>query len=260
MADAGLLGRLLWHELLTTDLAAAEAFYSSIVGWTITPHDGVPMRYPMWTRPDGVPVGGAMALTDDLKAHGVPPHWMVYVGTPDIEETSAHIERLGGSALMPVEDVPTVGRVRVMRDPQGAGIGLYQPLNPPQRPEAVAQPGDLSWIELMTADTAAALTFYQALFGWQPIQAVDMGPMGTYQTFGRHLGPIGGMMRKPAALAHVPPHWGLYFRVPDVAAAAARVTAQGGKILNGPMEVPDGSRIVNCMDPQGAAFSLYHKS
>jgi predicted enzyme related to lactoylglutathione lyase len=210
----------------------------------------------MWTRPDGVSVGGAMALTDEMKGHGVPPHWMVYVGTADIEATSAHVERLGGGALMPIEDVPAVGRVRAMRDPQGAAFGLYQPLNP-QRPEAVAQLGDLSWIELMTTDPPAALTFYQTLFGWQPIQTVDMGPMGIYQTFGRHLGPIGGMMRKPPHMAQVPSHWGVYFRVPDVAAAASRVTAAGGQILNGPMEVPDGSRIVTCMDPQGVVFSLH---
>jgi predicted enzyme related to lactoylglutathione lyase len=158
---------------------------------------------------------------------------------------------------MPIEDVPTVGRVRAMRDPLGAAFGLYEPLNPPRLPEAVAQPGDLCWIELMTTDAPAALAFYQALFGWQGITAFDMGPMGVYQTFGRHLGAIGGMMRKPPQLSHVPPHWGLYFRVPDVGAAAARVTAHGGTILNGPMDVPDGTRIVQCMDPQGVAFALH---
>jgi predicted enzyme related to lactoylglutathione lyase len=49
----------------------------------------------------------------------------------------------------------------------------------------------------------------------------------------------------------------VYFRVPDVDAAAERITAAGGRILNGPMEVPGGDRIVNAMDPQGAAFGLH---
>lgn len=66
------------------------------------------------------------------------------------------------------------------------------------------------------------------------------------------------MMKKPAEMAPVPPHWGLYFRVPDVHARAERVKANGGKILNGPMEVPGGDWVVNCMDPQGAFFSLHH--
>jgi predicted enzyme related to lactoylglutathione lyase len=64
-------------------------------------------------------------------------------------------------------------------------------------------------------------------------------------------------MNKPKEMAHVPPHWGIYFRVPDVDAAAERVKSNGGQVLNGPMDVPGGDRVVNCMDPQGAFFSLH---
>jgi predicted enzyme related to lactoylglutathione lyase len=65
------------------------------------------------------------------------------------------------------------------------------------------------------------------------------------------------MMNKPPEMAQVPPNWAIYFRVPDLDAAVERIKASGGQILNGPMEVPDGDRIVNAMDPQGAAFSLH---
>jgi hypothetical protein len=57
----------------------------------------------------------------------------------------------------------------------------------------------------------------------------------------------------------VPPNWGIYYRVSEINAAAERVTANGGQVLNGPMEVPGGDHIVNCLDPQGAAFSLHAK-
>jgi predicted enzyme related to lactoylglutathione lyase len=87
---------------------------------------------------------------------------------------------------------------------------------------------------------------------------MDMGPMGKYHMFGRAF-PLGGMMNRPAELAQVPPNWGIYFRVDEIKAAAERVTTNGGQILNGPMEVPGGDFIVNCMDPQGAAFSLHAK-
>jgi predicted enzyme related to lactoylglutathione lyase len=66
-------------------------------------------------------------------------------------------------------------------------------------------------------------------------------------------------MNKPAEMAQVPPNWGLYFRVSALDAAIGRVKAGGGQILNGPMEVPGGDTIANCMDPQGAAFSLHQK-
>jgi predicted enzyme related to lactoylglutathione lyase len=187
-----------------------------------------------------------------------PPHWGFYVGVSKLEDAVSKIERLGGSALSPVIDVPEVGRMRTMKDPQGAAFSVYEPASSPKQPEREAELGQLSWIELMTTDPDAALKFYTELFGWRPDEAMDMGEMGKYQMFSRSF-MLGGMMKKPPALAQVPPHWGLYFRVPDVHAAAERAKANGGQVLNGPMEVPGGDWIVNCMDPQGAAFSMHHK-
>jgi hypothetical protein len=67
------------------------------------------------------------------------------------------------------------------------------------------------------------------------------------------------MMKKPKEMANVPPHWAIYFRVPDITSAVERIKAKGGTVINGPMEVPGGDMIVNAMDPQGAAFSLHAK-
>ena len=52
------------------------------------------------------------------------------------------------------------------------------------------------------------------------------------------------------------PHWLYYINVDAVDAAIARVSEAGGKVINGPMEVPGGSWIVQCLDPQGAMFAL----
>jgi predicted enzyme related to lactoylglutathione lyase len=146
----------------------------------------------------------------------------------------------------------------MMKDPQGAAFYIIQPAPAGERPET-AEIGEASWHELMTTDAPAAMKFYSEVFGWQPGEAMDMGPMGKYYMFNRPHGAIGGMMNKPPEMAHVPPHWMIYFRVPDIDAAADRVTVNGGKILNGPMEVPGGDRIVNAVDPQGAAFSLHER-
>ncbi len=129
----------------------------------------------------------------------------------------------------------------------------------PLPPEAAAEIGEASWHELMTTDAEAALRFYREVFGWQPIEPHDMGPAGKYYMFNRPHGAIGGMMNKPPEMAQVPSNWQIYFRVPDINAAADRIKANGGQILNGPMEVPGGDWIVNAMDPQGAAFALHVK-
>ena len=189
-----------------------------------------------------------------------PPFWAMYVGVNKLEDAAAHVKKLGGKELSPVIDIPTIGRMQMMTDPQGAAFYIYEPdPKAPQLPEGAPQVGEGSWHELMTTDAPAALKFYTELFGWTPGETMDMGPMGKYYMFNRPHGMIGGMMNKSPEMAHVPPNWQIYFLVPDIDAAAERIKANGGQILNGPMEVPGGDQVLNAMDPQGAAFSLHAK-
>lgn len=252
--DSPLLGRPLWYELMTTDAKAAEGFYDTVIGWTSAPFTGATQPYTIFSRAAETPVAGLMERPAGVKA---PPFWAMYVGAPNLETAASHVKRLGGRECSPVIDVPAVGRMQMVQDPQGAAFYLFQPASEQQMPEGEPQVGDASWHELMTTDMPAALGFYQDVFGWQAADAIDMGPMGKYQMFNRPRGTIGGMMNKPAEMAQIPSHWQIYFRVPDIDAAVQRIGANGGKVMNGPMEVPGGDRIVNAMDPQGAAFSLH---
>jgi uncharacterized protein len=256
VATSTLLGRPLWYELITTDMKAAETFYKTVVGWKTAPFKDSPQPYTMFNRGGDIPVAGVMPRPDGMNA---PPFWAMYVGVPKLEEGAAHIKRLGGKECSPVIEVPTVGRMQMMTDPQGAAFYIYEPANTNQRPEAAPEIGEGSWHELMTTDAPAALKFYSDVFGWQPSETMDMGEMGKYYMFNRPHGMIGGMMNTPPQMAQVPPNWQIYFRVPDINAAIERIKANGGQILNGPMEVPGGDWIVNAMDPQGAAFSLHAK-
>lgn len=254
MADPSILGRPLWYELMTNDVDAAKKFYAPVVGWTVTPFEGGAQPYDIWVR-DGVPIGGVMQIPAGMN---FPPHWGMYIGVPSLEEGVSRVERLGGSALSPVIEVPGVGRMRTMKDPQGAAFSIYEPASPPQQQEAEPRPGDVSWLELYTTNAEAALKFYTELFGWRHSESMDMGAMGKYHMFARTFA-LGGMMNKPPEMVQAPSYWGLYFLVPDVHAGAERVKTHGGKVLNGPMQVPGGDWIVNCMDPQGGTFSLHHR-
>jgi predicted enzyme related to lactoylglutathione lyase len=255
-ATSTLLGRPIWYELMTTDMKAAESFYKTVVGWTTEPFKESKEPYTILNRSGNVGVGGMMTKPAEVKA---PPFWGMYIGVPKLEDTVAQITRLGGKTHTEMMSIPNVGRMQLMMDPQGAACYIMEPARSEQRPEGAPEIGDASWIELMTTDMNAALKFYEQVFHWQPGESMDMGPMGKYQIFKRPHGQIGGMMNKPKEMANIPPHWQIYFRVPDVDAAAERVKAAGGKILNGPMDVPDGDRVLNAMDPQGAAFGLHSK-
>ena len=84
------------------------------------------------------------------------------------------------------------------------------------------------------------------------------GGDGQEHIFGRKFD-LGGMMNKMPEMKDVPPHWSFTSVWPDVKKSGDVVKANGGQVLNGPMEVPGGDWIINCMDPQGAMFSLHHK-
>jgi len=154
--------------------------------------------------------------------------------------------------------VPGVGRMQTIRDPQGAVISLLEPAAPPTAPVVPAPVGGVSWVELMTTEAEAALQFYGAVFGWVRTESMDMGGGVTYHMFGQSADhSMGGVIAFTPDMTGMPPNWGLYFRVPDLEAAVARATTRGAQVLNGPMDVPGNSRIVNLLDPQGAAFSLH---
>jgi uncharacterized protein len=248
------LGRPLWYELMTTDMNAAETFYKKVVGWTSAPFEGTPQPYSIFGRSAEAPVAGVLKTPEGVNA---PPFWAMYVGVPKLEEVRDQITRLGGSEGSPVTEVPKVGRMQLMKDPQGAVFYIFEPASTDQPPEAAAEVGEGSWHELMTTDAPAAMKFYSEIFGWQPSETLDMGPMGKYHMFNRPHGMIGGMMNKPPEMANVPPNWQIYFRVPDINTAVERIKQNGGQILNGPMEVPGGDVVLNAMDPQGGAFSLH---
>lgn len=253
MSETEVRGRFLWQELMTQEPKGAQEFYGSVIGWKPETMQvpGTDQPYTMMST-GKAPIAGMMQLPDDVKA---PSHWIAYIGTPNVDDTLQQAKKLGARVYVEPMDIPTVGRMAVLADPQGAIFAIYTPtdaLGAEQDP----QPLEFSWYELATTDYSAAMDFYSTLFGWKKTDEMDMGPAGTYAMYGRGERTYGGMYDKPADMP-APPHWLLYVKVKDLDAAVKRVAEQGGTVLNGPMEVPGGDRIAQCMDPQGAAFALH---
>lgn len=243
------LGRFSWNELMTTDTGAARDFYCGITGWATSMWDGGGKPYEMWMNGE-MPVGGLM----ESPGPEVPPCWLAYVSTPDLDATLARVREHGGAVMNEIT-VPRVGRFAVISDPQGGVIAVIEPEGDAAGHDGPPEIGEFSWYELATRDADAAWAFYSAVFDWEATERMDMGDMGFYQTFGRGARPLGGIFNGPPEMPAV--GWLPYVRVPDVHAAAETVRASGGRILNGPMEVPGGDVIAQCMDPQGVAFAVH---
>lgn len=244
-----------WYELMTTDMDAAEAFYTKVVGWGAEPFNGgsgMP-RYTVVKVGDRG-VGGVMTLPEEAAKMGMPPAWVGYVHADDTDVATASVKKAGGKVHREPSDIPGVGRFSVVADPQGAVFMLLQPNGPDQPPVAMGTPGHIGWRELMATDWQSALDFYSGQFGWKKDNSIDMGEMGIYQLFAVNGEQNGGMMNRPPNMPS--PAWQFYFNVPAIDAAAKRVTDGGGTIIFGPMEVPGGQWAMNCVDPQGAHFGL----
>lgn len=257
MSENNARGQFVWYDLMTTDPEAAQAFYTSVVGWGTQVWENSGMSYTMWTAGD-TPIGGIMKLPDEAVAGGARPHWIGYVAVPDADATVARAQELGGKVIKPVTPIPTVGRFAVLADPQGAMIAPFTPEGSGPGPKLPPPVGHFSWHELATTDPEAAFTFYADLFGWEKTSAMDMGEMGVYQMFGPGGVPFGGMYKKPAEQPG-PPAWLHYARVPDVNAAVETIRQKGGQVLHGPVEVPGGDLIAMILDPQGGPFAVHEK-
>ena len=281
-------GKFGWYELMTSDPKAAGKFYSDVVGWTtqeMSSPDGS-----SYTTFNIGNVGMAGMLT--VPGHTA---WIGYISVDDVDAHIEKIVEAGGKLWRPATDIPgmlrfaapqpvapwtepldatrygpTAQRRPFMDGPTtipepsipGEGtlnLNVFTPnpaMPPPQRPAPPA-PGTISWHELYTTDLDAGFDFYQKMFGWTKLNDMDMGPMGTYRIFdqGDHkeMGDGGMMIKPPQAPVS---SWNFYFSVDSIKAAVGRVESGGGKVVNGPMQVPGGGWIIQGQDPQGAMFSL----
>ncbi len=219
---AGEQNPFVWYELMADDVAAAKAFYASVVRWN----------------------------TQDVPMPGM-TYTLLRVG--DADGAAARVQRLGGDILGPSIDIPTVGRFATVTDPEGALFNLFNPAKGGQRVVS-CEPGHVGWHELHTIDWPQAFELYTDMFGWAKGDALDMGGMGIYQLFKIGGVAMGGMFNSPGAQAS---RFRLYyFNVDDIDAAAKRVTDGGGTIAHGPSQVPGGNWILQAADPQGAVFAL----
>lgn len=246
-------GSFIWYELLTSDPDAAAFFYSDLIGWTAAGAGQSGVDYRIFSA-DGVGVAGHMKLPQGAADAGMRPVWLGYIGVDDVDRTVDGITRAGGAVHMPAMDMEGVGRMAMVADPQGVSFYVMRGASDEPSTSFVAamKPGHCCWNELATTDPDAALAFYTSRFGWEKGDAMPMGELGEYRFINHNGGMIGAVMSNPAD--GPPPLWHFYFYVPDIDQAAAKVEAGGGKIQQGPHEIPGGDFMIVATDPQGALF------
>jgi predicted enzyme related to lactoylglutathione lyase len=247
MSNADPRGKFVWHELLTADTAGAGAFYPKVVSWKSQPWDKDP-SYTLWMTKAG-PIGGVANLED---GNG---RWLAYVGVEDVHATVAQAKSMGAKVIKDVTDMPETGTYAVLTDPQGGEFAVFKSHNPGGNGGAPGI-GEFSWHELATSDPDGAVSFYSKLFGWGVGPKHDMGPeFGTYHLMLHGGEQFVGIFKSP----NVPTGWMCYVRVDDAGKAANAAKGAGGRVINGPMEVPGGDWIAQVLDPAGVMFAVHER-
>ena len=251
-------GQFCWYDLMTLDPTSAKRFYSALFNWKVEPfaQASVDQPYDLLVV-GGNMLGGVSKLSEQQRSMGIPSNWLPAVHVNNLDESASKATSLGGRVVVAPMDIPETGRYAVITDPQGAMIALFEANGPFGGFDGTPEMGRPSWHELMTTDYRRAFEFYSALFGWEKIEEVDMGPLGMYFEYGMKGKMFGGMYNRPPEMGGMHPFWLPYFHVKDVETSTEAAKRAGATVQNGPMEVPGGSWIVVMGDPQGAAFAMH---
>lgn len=120
-------GQFHWNELMSRDVERDKRFYQDTIGWTF---EAMPMadgRTYWVANIGGQPVAGIFPI-DTPEFEGVQPGWMPYLAVDDVDARAAKAVIAGAQLMRPIFDVPQVGRIAILREPGGAGIGWMTPV------------------------------------------------------------------------------------------------------------------------------------
>ncbi len=247
-----MLGRFVWHDLMTTDVARALNFYQQLFPeWVIDQHDiGDGATYHL-IRVGGFEVGGLVSMPSDAP---VASHWIAYVAVDDCSAAVRRADGNGGRCVVPALSVPHVGKFVVIEDGSGAVIKPYEVAESYDLPPSPTS-GHFAWDELLTKDLSKARRFYDSVFGWSSIETVipDVGPYVLFKVGARD---VAGALAMPLD-ATGPSQWLPYLYAEDVDARSAQAVELGSTICVPPRDIPGLGRFSVHTDPTGALFTLF---
>jgi hypothetical protein len=246
------VGKVIWADLVTPDLAAAERFYGSLFGWTFqTIHTGN-SDYAVALL-DGRPVGGLYQKPMPAGEHRQSA-WLTFIAVRDVDAAQRQALAHGAKVVSNAKSYPSRGRQAVLTDPEGAVFAILASSSG-DTPDFLAAPGEWIWSSLLSKDPGAEVAFYQQVFSYDAFDmASDDGlehVILSSDDFAR-----ASVNAFPADSLRRHAHWINFIRVGSTADAVAKVGASGGRVLVEPHADRHGGQVAVVADPAGAPFGL----
>lgn len=251
LSDKPLTGKFIWHDLITTDLEADKRFYSGLFGWQYEQRRGPNGNMYTLAKSGEYYVAG-MVMEEKPEDGADVSRWLGYLSVTDVNQSVSKNVAAGGETVVNPLEIGNFVRVAAITDPQGAVIGLAQSHIGDPDDSIAAAPEHVVWNELLTADTAAAAGFYQALAGYE-VKVLD-------RNGGKYTMLIADGIRRAGILGNPleggTPLWLTYFGVSDLKETTSRVVGLGGRVLMQPSaDIRDG-HLALVIDPSGALLAL----
>ena len=252
-------GKIIWRDLLTNNPAASQRFYGELFGWTFESiGESSNLRsnsaYTL-IRHNGRLIGG-MVDTQALNGRDDISQWVVLMAVEDLDARTRAVTKNGGEVVAPPTDLQARGRLALVRDAEGALLGLLETRDgDPQDSEP--EIGGFLWDELWTTDVQNAGGFYNKVAGLTADTVdidADAATAPTYSLLKAGDTPRAGIL--PVPLDGLDPVWVSYIRAEDPAAITSRVAELGGRVIVEAGPRPLGGEAAFIAGPSGAGIAL----
>jgi hypothetical protein len=246
------LGKVIFVELVTPDLAAAKQFYGGLFGWTFRGIEAGATEYAEASL-DGRPVAGLIhrALPAGERRQTA---WLSFFSVGDVDAAEKLALQRGAKVLFAPHSFPDRGREAVFADPQGAVFAVVASSSG-DPPDFLAASGEWIWSSLITSDPETDAAFYQALFDYDVFELPASGGAQHLLLASANYARA-SVNTLPANTPNAHPYWLDYVRVEDTVKMTAKVVALGGRVLVEPWVDRHGGKVAVVADPQGATFGL----
>jgi predicted enzyme related to lactoylglutathione lyase len=246
------VGKVIFLELVTPDLAAAKQFYAELFGWTYRDIEAGGTEYAE-AYLEGRPVAGLIHKPVPAGAHRQPA-WLSFFAVSDVDAAEKIALQHGARVLFKPLNFPERGREAVFADPQGAVFAVLASSSG-DPPDFLAAPGEWIWSSLMTSDPDTDAAFYQTLFDYDVFELAASGGAQHLLLASKNYARASANTL-PANTPNAHPYWLNYVRVEDTVAMTAKVVSLGGRVLVEPWVDRHGGKVAVVADRLGAPFGL----